>query len=107
MPCGGHGKAGSSIATWFVLGATFDLDTQEGRVGGGPFRSVHNLNSMHRLWLHPPDTPFAGMNGSIRARLVPHTAIRAQIVNVWGLATRIPIQKETRPTVVMHRLCGA
>lgn len=47
------------------------------------------------------------MSGFIHARLVPHAAIGTQIVNVRGLATCIPIQEETRPTVVMHRFSRA
>jgi len=43
------------------------------------------------------------MNCLVRARNVPNTAVRAAVTNMRCFAACIPTEKETRPTVVMHR----
>src|SRR5450755_2677000 len=49
----------------------------------------------------------AGVNGTIRARRVSDDISWLVVVNVGRLPARIPIQKETRPMMVMHGFCFA
>ncbi len=72
-------------------------------MGPGNLGHRHHLNGVHRFRLHPVHTPRAGMSRRFLARAVPHRTIRAMITDMRRPATRIPVQKETRPTVVMHR----
>jgi len=74
---------------------------------GGRFRIAHGLDGMHRLWLHPMHTPSAGMGWLFRARAIPHAAVGAVITDMRPSAAGIPVKKETRPTVVVHRFRGA
>ena len=70
---------------------------------GGCFRIPHDLDGVHRLRLHPFHTPSAGMSFLFRARAVPHAAVGAVITNMRSPASGIPVKKETRPSVVVHR----
>ena len=71
--------------------------------GGGTLRIPHDLDGVHRLGLHPMHTPSAGMTWLIRARAVPHAAVGVVITDMRPSASGIPVKKETRPSVVMHR----
>jgi len=75
--------------------------------GGGTLRIPHDLDGMHRLRLHPMHTPSARMSWLLRARAVPHAAVRAVITDMRSSASGIPVKKETRPSVVVHRFCRA
>lgn len=75
--------------------------------GGGNLRISHDLDGVHRFRLHPMHTPSAGMSWLLRARAVPHAAVGAVITDMRPSASVIPIKKETRPTVVVHRFRGA
>jgi len=70
---------------------------------GGTFRIPDDLDGMHRLRLHPIHTPSAGMSWLFRARAVPHAAVGAVITDMRPSASGIPVKKETRPSVVVHR----
>src|SRR5579872_4649724 len=74
---------------------------------GVTLRIPHDLDGVHRLRLHPMHTPCARMSGLFRARAVPHAAVRAVITDMRPSASSIPVKKETRPTVVVHRFRGA
>ena len=74
---------------------------------GGRFGIAHGLDGMHRLRLHPMNTPSAGMSWLFRARAVPHAAVGAVIADMRPSASGIPVKKKTRPTVVVHRFRGA
>lgn len=74
---------------------------------GGTVRIPHDLDGVHRLRLHPMHTPSARMSWLFRARTVPHAAIGAVITDMRPSASSIPVKKETRPTVVVHRFRGA
>jgi len=67
---------------------------------GGIFRIPHDLDGVHRLRLHPMRTPSAGMSWLFRARAVPNASVGAVMRRP---ASGIPVKKETRPSVVVHR----
>jgi len=84
-----------------------DLHSQQGRLSARPahpLRRVYHFNRMQRLRLHPFHAPVAGMRWLFLGRLIRHAAIRAVIADMRTCAARIPIQKKTRPTVVVHWL---
>src|SRR5271165_3155586 len=91
---------GASVTTWF-LGATLDFNAKVGRPIG--IRRLQDFDGVHGLGLHPLHTPSAGMNCLVRARNVANASIGTPVTNVWCLAPSVPTEKETRPTVVMHR----
>jgi hypothetical protein len=62
------------------------------------------LNGMHRLRLHPRHVPFSFRNWRLSARVVPDTSVRRVVPGVACAAPRVPIQKQARPAVMMHRL---
>jgi len=74
---------------------------------GTRFRIAQGLDGMHRLGLHPMHTPSAGMSRLCRARAVHRAAVGAVITDMGPSAAGIPVKKETRPTVVVHRFRGA
>src|SRR5580658_5273883 len=84
---------------------TFDFDAKErnflSRSRARP-RVCHHLDGVHWLGFHPLHFPPAGMNWTLDAWLVPHAAIRAMVTHMGRPASRIPIQKETRPAVMVH-----
>ena len=83
----------------------FDFDAQAGRVTGsrdvglGP---VYQFDGVHGLWLHPVHAPGAGMNGGVVAWVVGDGAVPSTVTKVRRPAAGIPIQKQTRPTVMVH-----
>ena len=70
---------------------------------GGTFRIPHDLDGVHRFRLHPMHTPSAGMSWLFRARAVPNASVGAVITDMRPSASGIPVKKETRPSVVVHR----
>ena len=74
---------------------------------GTRFRIAQGLDGMHRLGLHPMHTPSAGVSRLFRARAVPHATVGSVITDMRPSASGIPVKKETRPTVVVHRFRGA
>ena len=74
---------------------------------GGSLRISHDLDGVHRFRLHPMHTPSAGMSWLLRARAVLYAAVGAVITDMRPSASGIPVKKETRPTVVVHRFRGA
>ena len=75
--------------------------------GGGSLRISHDLYGVHRFRLHPMNTPSAGMSWLLRARAVPHAAVGAVITDMRPSASGIPVEEETRPTMVVHRFRAA
>jgi len=90
----------ASVITWF-LGATFDFNAEV----GGPLESGASRISTACMGfgLHPLHAPCPGMNCLVCTRNVLNAPILATVVNMWRLAASIPTEKETGPTVVMHR----
>lgn len=70
---------------------------------GGTSRIPHDLDGVHRFRLHPMHTPSAGMSWLFRARAVPNVSVGAVITDMRTSASGIPVKKETRPSVVVHR----
>ena len=70
---------------------------------GSAFRIPHDLDGVHRLRLHPMHTPSAGMSWLFRARALPNASVGAVITDMRPSASGIPVKKETRPSVVVHR----
>ncbi len=93
-----------------LLRMTFNLNPNKRRSiwnSRAAFRHRDDFNGMHWFRLHPLHTPSAEMNRSFHAGAITNGAICAMITNVRRPTTCIPVQKETRPTVVMHRFCHA
>ena len=89
---------------------TLNFNSKEGRSiwnSRGALGHRHDFNGVHGFRLHPVDTPCAAMNRSFHARLVRNCAVWVMIANMRRRSAHVPIQKETRPTVVMHRFCRA
>ena len=91
---------GASVITW-SLGATFDFNAKVGRPIG--IRCLQDFNGVHGFGLHPLHAPCTGMNCLVRTRNVANAPILATVMTMWSLAPSVPAEKETRPTVVMHR----
>ena len=70
---------------------------------GGTLGISHDLDGVHRLGRHPMHIPSARMDGSFGARAVPHAAVGTMITDMRISASGIPVEKETRPPVVVHR----
>src|SRR5208337_3249157 len=90
----------ASVITWF-LGATFNFNAKVGRPIA--IRRLQDFNGVHGFRLHPLHAPCPGVNCLVRTRNVPNTPVRTTVTNMWCLAPSVPTEKETRPTVVMHR----
>jgi len=71
--------------------------------GSGTLRIPYDLDGVHRLRLHPMHTPSAGMSWLFRAGAVSYAAVGAVITDMRRSASGIPVKKETRPPVVVHR----
>lgn len=67
--------------------------------------AVHNFNRVHGVWLHPLDTPSAGVRRSNSGRFIDHSPVSAMIPNVWSGTSSVPAEKKPRPAVMMHRFC--
>jgi hypothetical protein len=93
-----------------TLGMALNFDSKEWRFAGNTSsarRCIHDLNGMHWFWLHPVDAPYTGVVWTVFARTVANCAVRGVVANVRRSAPGIPVQEETGPPVVMHRLCHA
>lgn len=85
---------------------TLNLNAKALRARGKSCRTLRlpdNFNGVHRFRLHPLHPPSAGMSRLFPYRAVANAAVGAMIANMRCSTSRIPIQKETRPTVMMHR----
>src|SRR5271154_5777995 len=86
---------------------TLNFDSKERRFAGNTSSTcgcIHDLNAVHRFWLHPVDAPYTGMGWTVFAGNVANCTVRGVVPNVRRAAPGIPVQEETGPTVVMHRL---
>src|ERR1700683_311925 len=89
-----------------VLWMAFNFEAKAGRFAGEcdvTLRLVHDFDGVHRLRLHPTDAPSARMSRGFLSRAVRYATVSAMITNMRSPAAGVPIQKETRPTVMMHR----
>jgi hypothetical protein len=59
---------------------------------------------MHWFGLHPVYRPVARVSQRVRARDVSDDIAWSVVSNMWRFPTCIPVQKEARPMMMMHRL---
>jgi hypothetical protein len=79
----------------------FDLDAEQGNIIG-LVKFFHSLNRVHRFWLHPMHAPTPRMDRRVLAWRVFYP-VRRVITDMRRFSARVPVHKETWPTVVVHR----
>ena len=98
-------------ATWVPAarsGMAFDFDAKSRRVFTAlrcALRFRYDFDRVHRFGLHPSDVPHSGMTWLFLGRYVSNRPVRPSVAYMRRTASRIPIQKETRPAVMMHGNC--
>lgn len=106
MTVGAVRHIGCAFSSWVA----FDFNSQKRRLSRkicGSLRVLDGLDCVHRLRLYPLHTPNARTNRRAVARLVHQRAVSTVITNMRCTSSGVPVQEETRPAVVMHRLCCA
>jgi hypothetical protein len=71
---------------------------------GGALRCFYVFNRMHWLRLQPGHPPRARRNRRFPARNVVNASIRVIDPDMSGPAPGVPQKKNTRPSMMMHRL---
>ena len=61
------------------------------------------LDRVHRLGLHPLHYPVSRVRRRWFARLIDHSTVAAVVADVRRRAAGVPIEKEARPAMMMHR----
>jgi hypothetical protein len=99
--CGAAGQnpRGGFRALW----SNFYLDTNKWRVTGR-LVTLDSLYGVHRFRLHPTYRPVTRVNRTVYAWRVSDNIPRLVVANVRRFTARIPVQKEARPMMMMHRL---
>jgi hypothetical protein len=78
-----------------------DLDANRWKVAD-LLELLNRFNRVHGFGLHPSHHPVSGMNRHRFAWSISNT-IGGVITNMGGLPTGVPLEKEARPPVMVHR----
>src|SRR5215469_2607530 len=88
-------------------GQALDFNAQQWRLScaiGSSSGILHDFDCVHRLGLHPLNAPHSRVNRLAMARLIADGSVSAVIANMRRAASRVPVQEEARPAVMMHWL---